>query len=162
MKTAPALILCLLLAAAAMAQPKPDYRRPGAPVPPFVIEQLDGRLLTNGILKKGRPVVLAIFSPRCGHCALALDSLQRLGLTNVHFVLVTEAIHRPYLKDFLSTHGYDKAPAFRHVGVDKGNLIDHIYAYGMLPQFNIYNEQHTLVKTFTGIFPIDSLKVYLH
>jgi hypothetical protein len=162
MKNGAALILCLLIAIFSSAQPKPDFRKIGAPIPPFVIEQLDGKLLTNAVLKKGKPAVLAIFSPRCDHCVLMLDSLQGLGLKDTRFVLLTEAIHRPYLLEFLSEHGYDKAPMFRYVGVDKGNVIYHIYSYGMLPQLNIYNAQHKLVRTFTGAFPMDSLKMYLH
>jgi hypothetical protein len=164
MKRGIALIVYLLLAGAAIAQPNIDYREKGAPIPPFVMEQANGKMLTNGILKKGAPVIVVIFSPQCDHCGKALDTLQSLSqsLKHTQLVLLTEAVHKPYLKDFLTKHGYDKDPLFKNAGIDKGNLISYIYTYGMLPQFNIYNAQHRLVKTFTGIFPMDSLKMFIH
>ena len=164
MKKGIAVILYLLLVFPAIAQPKTDYRKKGAPIPPFVIEQLNGRLLTNAILEKGKPVIVVIFSPQCDHCANALDTLKGMdaALKNTQLILLTEAVHKPFLKDFLVKHSYDKDPLFKNTGLDKGNLVYYIYTYGLLPQFNMYNAQHRLVKTFTGIFPMDSLKMFLH
>ena len=164
MKRGIAAIFCVLLACSVIAQPKVDYRKKGASIPPFVIEQLNGRLLTNSILKKGKSVVLVIFSPLCDHCATALDTLQRFGesLKNTQLILLTEAFNKPDLQNFLPTHGFDKEPLFKNIGLDRGNLVSYIYTYGLLPQFNVYNTQHKLVKTFTGIFPMDSLKMFLH
>ena len=163
MKRGIALVYCLLLAAACAAQVRQDYRKKGAPIPPFIIQQLNGKQFSNSVLKPGKPVLLAIFSPQCDHCALALDTLQHFGakLNNTRIILVTEARNKPHLKEFLTTHGFDTVAAFRQAGIDKGNLIYDIYTYGLLPQFNIYNAQHKLVKSFSGTFPMDSLKMFL-
>lgn len=77
-------------------------------------------------------------------------------------VLVTEAVHKVQLKPFLEKSGLAKDPTFYNVGIDSSNLIFNVYAYGMLPQFNYYNSRHKLVKTFSGIFPLDSLRTFLH
>jgi thiol-disulfide isomerase/thioredoxin len=164
MKKGLALVFCLMLCAFAGAQTRPDYRKKGAPVPPFIIEQANGKQFGNSVLKPGKPVLIAIFSPQCDHCSLALDSLQHFGkrLDKTQVVLVTEARNKPELKKFLKDQGFDTVAAFRQAGIDKGNLIYDIYTYGLLPQFNIYNAQHKLVKSFTGNFPLDSLKMFLH
>ena len=164
MKRGIALFVCLIMLASSQAQVRQDYRKKSAPIPPFTIEHPNGKEFSNSVLKAGKPVLLAIFSPQCDHCALALDTLQQFGssLHNTSLILVAEARNKPYLKLFLAQHGFDTAAEFRHIGTDKGNLIYDIYNYGLLPQFNIYNAQHKLVKSFSGVFPMDSLKMYLH
>ena len=163
MKKGIALVFCLLWASLSGAQPRQDYRKKGAPIPPFIIEQPNGGKFSNNVLKPGKPVLLAIFSPQCDHCELALDTLRHFGksLKNTSIVLVTEARHKPQLTGFLTKAGFDTVKAFRQVGIDKGNLVYDIYNFGMLPQFNIYNSQHKLVKSFSGNFPMDSLKMFL-
>lgn len=164
MKKGLALIFCLLWASLSGAQSKQDFRKKGAPIPPFTIEQPDGKHFNNSALKSGKPVLVAIFSPQCDHCAIALDSLQHFGksLNNTSIILVSEARHQVHVKEFLKTNGFDKVPAYRMAGIDKENLIYYIYNYGLLPQFNIYDARHQLVKSFSGNFPMDSLKMFLH
>ena len=164
MKTIVAAALLMLLSATGLpAQPKTDYKKKGAPIPSFVLEQIDGRLLTNAVLKPGAPVLFIIFSPQCEHCAKALDSLtgMRERFKKTQVILLTEALNKPYLKDFLEKHNYAAQPLFKYVGLDRSNLVYSLYTYGLLPQFNIYSAKHKLVKSFTGIFPMDSLKMVL-
>lgn len=160
------LTLCFFSIGIATAQPKKSiYRDLGAPLSPFRIQKTNGHFYNNARLKKNQPVLLIIFSPDCSHCKHSLDTLQHSfqpELSKLQLVLVTEARHKAELQPFLKASGLDKDPKFTQVGVDSSNLIYNIYAYGMLPQFNYYNANHKLVKTFSGIFPLDSLRSFLH
>lgn len=146
-----------------MGQSKIDYKKPGAPIPPFAVQSLSGNTIINSSLVKGRPVIIMLFSPQCDHCQHALDSLR--GMTalfrKTQLLPAVEARNKPLLKDFMIKNGFDKVPLFRNAGSDNGSLVYNIYSYGLLPQFNIYNEQHKLVKTFTGNFPMDSLRMFI-
>ncbi len=160
------LFLLLLLSPvfAAQAQmPFTDYRKAGAGVPAFVLNRPAGGTVTNKVLRPGKPFMFLIFSPQCEHCALALDSLRRVPefRPETDLVLVVEARNKPYLADFMTKHGFDTVAEFRHIGFDSGRLISQIYNFGMLPQFSIYNARHKFVRSFSGIFPLDSLKPYL-
>lgn len=149
---------------AVFAQPKSIYRSSGSPLSPFRIQKTNGQFFYNTILKNNEPVMVIIFSPDCSHCEHALDTIQhtfRAELKPLQVVLVTEAVHKAELKPFLEKSGLNKDPLFAKVGIDSSNLIYNIYAYGMLPQFNYYNAKHKLVKTFSGIFPLDSLRTFL-
>lgn len=145
------------------AQPKVNYKKAGAAIPPFVLEQPNGQPLTNTALKAGKPLLLMIFSPDCEHCAMKLDTLK--GLTGIfkttQMLLVTELRNKPNLNSFLKKKGFDKVPLFRKAGLDRGDLISNIYTYQLLPQYNFYNAKGRLVKTFTGNAPVDSLRMYI-
>jgi thiol-disulfide isomerase/thioredoxin len=158
------LLLFLLPFAVIRAQkPFTDYRKAGSAVPSFVLHKLSGGMISNKVLRSGKPFMFLIFSPQCDHCAKALDSLHRVpGLQpSLDLVLVTEARNKPFLADFMKQHGFDTIAKYRTVGLDSGKLIQQIYNFGMLPQFSIYNAQHKFVRSFSGIFPLDSLKPYL-
>lgn len=144
----------------AMAQmPVKDYRKSGAPVPQFQLQRPSGGVIGNKVLKAGKPFMFVIFSPQCEHCALALDSLRRVPALQpqADMILVVEARNKPFLKDFMKKHGFDTVARYRNIGFDSGRLISQIYSYGMLPQFSIYDRQHRFVRSFSGIFPLDSL-----
>lgn len=145
-----------------LAQSRVDYKKTGAPIPPFAIKRTNGKVVSNAVLQKGKPVLVAIFSPECEHCERALDTLhQDTALKSIQAIWVTQAVHEAKLKPFMIRTGFDKDPLFRNMGTEQSNLVFSIYTYGLLPQFNVYSRQHKLVKTFTGIFPLDSLKMYL-
>lgn len=161
-----ALILALLLCNTLLThaqKPVTDYRKTGAAVPPFVLHKPGGGTITNKALTSGEPFMFMIFSPQCDHCAMALDSLRSVPelQPETDLILVVEARNRPYLKDFMKKHGFDTVAKYRRIGFDSGLLIQRIYNFGMLPQFSIYNKQHRFVKTFSGTFPLDSLKPFL-
>jgi hypothetical protein len=149
---------------ASLAQSGMDYKTKGAPLPPFSLEKANGSLITNKVLQKGKPVLLMIFSPQCDHCEHTIDSLRNMpgSFAHMQLLLVTEARNKPELKGFLKKTGLDASPAFRNLGLDKSNLIPYIYTYQLLPQFNIYDAKHKLVKSFAGNFPLDSLRMFIH
>lgn len=153
----------ILLPFLAGAQSKTDYKKAGAPIPAFSIVKPDGKTLTNRSLKPRKPVMLMIFSPTCDHCAHMIDTLKGLtaNMQQTQLVLVTEARNKDQIRDFITKEELDKLPVFRNIGWDGGNLIYDIYTYQLLPQVNVYNESHKLIRSFTGAFSLDSLKQYI-
>jgi len=153
----------LFLPLFAGAQAKVDYKKSGASIPEFTIVKQDGKTITNKALKPGKPVMLMIFSPDCEHCMQMIDTMKTLTakMEKTQFILVTEARNKEHLKDFIEKKELDKHPAFREVGWDKGNLIFYTYNFQMLPQVNVYDARHKLMRTFSGAFSLDSLKQYM-
>lgn len=159
------LFALLWLPLLAPAQPKnADFKSKGAAIPPFVLEKTNGTTFTNTVLKPGKPVMLMIVSPGCDHCEHMIDSIKHFlpRMTNTQVVLVTEARNKPNLADFMKKTGMDKMPLFKNAGYDKSNLIYFIYSSNLLPQINFYNSQHKLVRSFSGTFPVDSLKPFIN
>lgn len=157
------ILLCLCLPMHCLAQTTKDYKAPGAPIPPFKVIRTNGAAITNNALKKGIPVMLMIFSPECDHCGQVLDTLKTLAgnFKETQLVLVTEARNKGLLKDFIKKTALAQYPAFSKIGWDGGNLIYFIYTYQLLPQVNVYNAEHKLLRTFTGVFSMDSLRRYI-
>ena len=163
------LIGCLILmnnegvAQKQMVPNQPDYRKIGAPMPPFVLQKTAGGTFTNTNLKPGKRTMLMIFSPQCEHCAYTIDSLKRNAamFKNTQFVLVAEDRNKQYMKDFIRKADIGSHPLFKNTGTEKGNLIYYIYNYQVLPQVNFYNRNNKLEKSFTGTAPFDSLKMFI-
>ena len=163
------LIGCLILmnnegvAQKQMVPNQPDYRKIGAPMPPFVLQKTAGGTITNTNLKPGKRTMLMIFSPQCEHCAYTIDSLKRNAamFKNTQFVLVAEDRNKQYMKDFIRKADIGSHPLFKNTGTEKGNLIYYIYNYQVLPQVNFYNSNNKLEKSFTGTAPFDSLKMFI-
>ena len=163
------LIGCLILmnnegvAQKQMVPNQPDYRKIGAPMPPFVLQKTAGGTFTNTNLKPGKRTMLMIFSPQCEHCAYTIDSLKRNAamFKNTQFVLVAEDRNKQYMKDFIRKADIGSHPLFKNTGTEKGNLIYYIYNYQVLPQVNFYNSNNKLEKCFTGTAPFDSLKMFI-
>ena len=163
------LIGCLILmnnegvAQKQMVPNQPDYRKIGAPMPPFVLQKTAGGTFTNTNLKPGTRTMLMIFSPQCEHCAYTIDSLKRNAamFKNTQFVLVAEDRNKQYMKDFIRKADIGSHPLFKNTGTEKGNLIYYIYNYQVLPQVNFYNSNNKLEKSFTGTAPFDSLKMFI-
>jgi hypothetical protein len=160
--------LCLTLGNVATAQKKltpkqPDYKKIGAPLPPFVLEKTAGGTFTNTNLQKGKSVMLMIFSPQCDHCEHMMDSLKNISnmFKNTQLVLVAEDRNRQFMKDFIKKTKIGSHPLFKNIGTERGNLIYYIYDYKILPQVNFYNSNYKLVKTFTGTSPLDSMKMFI-
>jgi thiol-disulfide isomerase/thioredoxin len=163
------LVGCLILigniglAQKKMVPNQPDYRKKGAPLPPFVLQKTAGGTFTNTNLKPGKPVMMMIFSPQCEHCAYVIDSLKQTAamFKNTQFVLVAEDRNKQFMKDFIKKADIGTHPLFKNTGTEKGNLIYYIYNYQVLPQVNFYNSNYKLEKSFTGTAPFDSLKMFI-
>ena len=142
---------------------KMDYHKKGALLPPFVLEKTAGGTLTNTQLKKGKNVMLMIFSPQCDHCEHMMDSLKNIAgmFTNTQLILVAEDRNKQYMKDFIKKTDIGSHPLFQNIGTERGNLIAYIYNYKLLPQVNFYDKNYKLVESFYGNSPLDSIKMFI-
>lgn len=141
----------------------PPFTKKGAPLPPFRLEKMDGKWLTNANLKVGKPVMVMIFSPECDHCEHMIDSMKAIAdqFKTTQLLLVAEDRNRKYMDGFIKKTNIGSIPLFQNIGTNKGELIFSIYTYKILPQVNFYNTKHQLVKTFDGNYPFDSLKLFI-
>lgn len=147
-----------------MAQPQhADFKKKGAPIPPFVLEKINGTTFDNSVLKAGQPVMIMIVSPECGHCEYMVDSIKQLLplFKRTQIILATELRNKPNLNSFLKKVKLTTDPLFKYAGYDKGNLIYFMYNSAMLPQVSFYDSKHKLVHSFGGTFPMDSLRLYI-
>lgn len=158
------LIGCCLSFIVSFAQQEPDFKKKGAPIPPFKLELTkNGTAFTNANLKPNKPVMLVIFSPECDHCEHTVDSLKaNAGLfKNTQLLLVAEARNKEHMKKFIEKTGIGDLPVFQTIGVDRSNLIYYAYTQKILPQINFYDKNFKLVKRFDGQYPLDSVKMFI-
>ena len=142
----------------------PPFTKKGAPIPPFKVEKVDGKFITNADLKDGKPVMIMIFSPECDHCEHMVDSMKMIAdkFKTTQLLLVAEDRNKKLMGGFITKTGIGSHPLFQKIGTNKGELIFSIYTYKILPQINFYNSKHLLEKTFDGNYPFDSVKMFIH
>ena len=161
---------------------KIDYKVTGAPLPNVILETFDTvktaekkhrrhkkqertsltRLVTNKDLEHSKNIILMIFNPLCGHC----DEMTRLltknedQLKKTTVVMLASSKMRAYMPDFIKNQKLIDHPNFI-AGIDSLDVTKETYLYSALPQLNIYDRDHKLVKVFTGDVSIDSVAKYL-
>ena len=139
-----------------------DYHNVGAPMPPIRIVTSAGEVYTEDKLSNGANLFVMLFNPTCEHCedmTAALEKNIRL-FKQSNIVLMAAPTMLPYLAGFengLRTKDY---PLLK-IGLDSARFIDRTFNYENLPQINIYGADRKLIKTFSGIETIDSLKAYI-
>jgi hypothetical protein len=139
-----------------------NYRAIGAPMPPMRVVTADGNVITNETIANNANLFVMMFNPTCEHCedmTRALESNLNL-FRKSSIVLMAAPAMGPYLDYFDKTTHYTKYPALK-VGLDSAKFIDHTFNYETLPQINIYDKDRRLIKWFSAINTIDSLRPYI-
>ncbi len=139
-----------------------DYKVLGSPMPPLRIVTIDRKSVTTASVAGNSSLVVMMFNPVCGHCAeMTMAMEQNLSLfKKTPIVLVAAAGMFDYLKDFRKDVKADNYPALQ-IGVDSAQFIDKAFNYNGLPQVNIYDKDRKLIKTFSMITTIDSIKAFI-
>jgi hypothetical protein len=103
-----------------------------------------------------------MFNPTCEHCEDMTFAIEKnIDLfKNSHILLVAAAGMGPYLEFFENGTRVRNFPKIK-LGLDSSNFINRTFIYESLPQINIYSPDRKLLKTFSGITTIDSLKPYI-
>jgi|GEM_PF-580916 len=103
-----------------------------------------------------------MFNPTCGHCADMTQLLEKNMPLFKHskLMLMASPGTKEYLPSFIKTQKTDDYP-YITVGYDSADFIKKVYLYQALPQIDIYNSDHKLIRIFTGEVPIDSIKQYI-
>lgn len=129
------------------------------------IKMVTGKMKTyySHDFKNDYNLFVVMFNPTCGHC---LTMTKLIGahhdlFKNNHVVFLAGDQMMPYLKSYEEETSIYKYPEMI-VGVDSSHFVDGAFAFGTLPQINIYNKERKLIKVFNGDTPIDSLKKYIY
>lgn len=140
-----------------------DYKKQGAPLPPFLIEKTAGGSYKGSQLKAGKPIMIMIFSPECDHCEHMIDSLKTIEdlFKTTQVVLVAEDRNKKFMPGFAKKLNLLEDRLFKTLGTNKGELIAAIYTQKILPQITFYDSRHKLVKIFDGIYTLEELKKYI-
>ena len=172
--------------AKANASTKSEYQVPGSPLAKLKLVSLDtlsqkykGRKLkkinkkntaelgytplttvyTNNNLNDGKPLIVMIFNPTCGHCEDEIDHLEKnvARLGEARLVLVSNPLAKAYLPDFVKTHKINDFYPNILAGIDSSGFIDNVFQYTSLPQLTIYSRDRKLLKIYSGETLVDSL-----
>jgi hypothetical protein len=139
-----------------------DYTKEGAPMPAVRIVTGDGHIITEKDLRNDANLFVMLFNPTCEHCEDMTRALETsIGLfRESKIVLMSAPGMMPYLEYFDKNTNYTQFPSLI-TGVDSGGFIKRTFTYQMLPQINIYDKDRMLIRTFTGLTTVDSLKPYI-
>ncbi|MBS1645149.1 MAG: hypothetical protein JST36_08950 [Bacteroidetes bacterium] len=141
---------------------KVDYKLMGAAMPEMrVVYPKKGSYTEHSFQNKANLFVM-LFNPTCEHCeAMARDMAKHIDLfKQSQIVLMAAPMMVPYLEYFENTTKVQNFPKIKY-GVDSAEFINKTFTYEGLPQVNIYNADRKLIKTYTGLENIDSLKAYI-
>lgn len=139
-----------------------DFRQLKAPLPPLRLVKINGDAITNTSLKRNGNLFIMMFNPLCEHCEdMTADIVKNVALfRKSKVVLVAGSAMGAYLKDFeknLKVAGHEQLM----IGLDSSKVYDRLYNYNNLPQINIYDHKHRLIRTINGQETIDSLRQYI-
>lgn len=132
-------------------------------MPNFYINKTDGGYIMPNHLKKGKPVMIMIFSPQCEHCTYIIDSLKtvREEIKTTQMIFIAEERNKEYMEAFMEKENMKNDVLFKNTGTNKGELIYAIYTNKILPQITFYDADHKLVKIFDGNYQFADVKKYL-
>jgi len=142
--------------------PKIDYKLMGAPLPEMRVVYPKKSTYTGANFQNKANLFVMLFNPTCEHCeAMARDMAKHIELfKKSQIILMAAPMMVPYLEYFENTTKVQNFPKIKY-GVDSAEFINKTFTYEGLPQVNIYNADRKLIKTYTGLENIDSLKAYI-
>jgi hypothetical protein len=139
-----------------------DYHAVGSPFPPFRVVSKDGKEYTGQSLNSNANLFVMMFNPTCEHCEdMTADIEKNITMfKQSNIVLVAAPMMGPYLDGFINGLKTKQYPQLK-IGLDSASFIDKTFNYITLPQINVYSADRKLIKSFSGITTIDSLKPYI-
>jgi thiol-disulfide isomerase/thioredoxin len=149
-------------AAQSGGESKQDYKSIGSPLPPIRAVYPGKGTYTNKDVQNGANLFVMLFNPTCEHCQdMTIDfhkNLSLFGKSNI--IMLASPSMGAYLELFDDATHVNKYPRIR-VGLDSADFISKTFLYENLPQVNIYSPEGKLLKTYSGITTIDSLKRFI-
>lgn len=118
--------------------------------------------LSNEDFRNDANIFIMMFNPTCSHCEDVTFMLEKnIDLfTKTKVVLLANSLMSIYIPDFAHRHNIAKYPNM-YIGYDSSGFINNTFLYQSLPQINIYDAGHKLLKTYSGEVPMDTLKKYI-
>lgn len=138
------------------------FARVGAELPAFQVITVDERAVWDTDLPKGKPVLLLLFNPGCGHCVDVGKALRdSIGkFKNVTLLFVTAQNQIADLPRYVQETGLSGFPNVI-VAADNTNVQKYLFEYNGMPQIMVYGKDRVLRKTFYKYASNDSLLHYL-
>ncbi len=139
-----------------------DFHNLGSPMPRIRLVAAKGVIFTDSMLKNDANIFVMMFHPTCEHC----EDMTRVLEANIalfkssHIVLMAAPMMGPYMDFFEKNTRHAQYPKLM-VGLDSAGFVDRTFNYVALPQINIYDKERKLIKTFSGLGAIDSLRPYI-
>lgn len=157
-------ILCLLAAPVAEAkkEKKIDYKKMDAPMPPLRVVYPARAVYTDEKFSHDGNLFVMMFNPTCEHCEeMAMAISKNIALfSGSEIVLMATPGMGPFLEYFENNTGIKSTPQMK-IGLDSAGFIDRTFTYQLLPQINVYSRNRKLLKSFSGLTTVDSLRPYL-
>ncbi|MEO6831310.1 MAG: hypothetical protein ABI169_03870 [Chitinophagaceae bacterium] len=141
---------------------KIDYKLLGSPMPEMRVVYPKKGTYTGNDFKNKSNLFVMLYNPTCEHCeSMAMDMTKHIDLFKTsQIVMMAAPMMVPYLEFFENTTKVQNFPKIKY-GVDSSEFINKTFTYAGLPQINIYDADRKLIKIFTGIENVDSLKAYI-
>lgn len=142
--------------------PAIDYKAIGSPMPPIRLITHERKVITDAMVSDDANLVVMMFNPTCGHCEEMTRAIEEnIALfKKTPIVLLAAASMFEYLDYFRKNLKAVDYPALK-IGVDSSQFIDKAFNYNGLPQVNIYDHNRKLIKTYSTITTIDSIRTYI-
>ncbi len=120
------------------------------------------KFVTNDDFKNGANLVVMMFNPTCSHCEDQTQLFEKniFLFKKSKLILMANPIMWDYIPNFAKSFHIDEYPTIT-LGTDSSDFIGKVFIYSSLPQINIYDHKHKLIRTFAGEVPIDSLSAYI-
>lgn len=141
---------------------KIDYRQLNAPLPPIRLITPDTQVVTGKMLKNNANLFVMMFNPLCEHCEdMTSNIVKNIDLfKKSKMVLVAASMMTDYMKYYEGLFKLNKYPQII-LGRDSSKVFDRLFNYNNLPQINIYDHNHRLIRTINGQETVDSLRKYI-
>lgn len=122
-----------------------EKNKKGDLVPNFDFVTAQGLEKSTADLVKGKPVLLVLFNPSCGHCQTLLEQIRdNIALfENVNIVFLTGKPLQSVLPNYVVNVGVDKMEQI-NVASDNSDITLKIFEYYGIPQIMLYNKEHKL------------------
>ncbi|BAV07696.1 AhpC/TSA family protein [Filimonas lacunae] len=159
--TMSAIVLALIVGAvsvSAIGLHTPPPIKPGAPMPNFSFQLMDGKSsMSTSDIPDGKPVVLVYFSPTCGHCQDELIELtqKKEAIKDMRFYFISSSDFKKVkvLHDTLQLSRFDNIT----LGVDTARYFYKSFKPTGTPYQVIYNKEKKLHFIIPGESSVETL-----
>ena len=138
------------------AQQAPYLAKPV--IPDFAILGTDSSTIINkATIKKGKPVMIMLFSPDCEHCQKQTAELTK-NMKAFEGVEIVMATYQPVFKakTFANVYKLTTFPNI-YIGRDINYFFGPFYQLKSAPFIALYNKDQKLIKAFDGGAPVTTL-----
>lgn len=127
-------------------------------LPAFTLQKISKGNFTKANLPAGKPVVIFVFSPTCGHCAQESRQIiqEMQSLKKLSFVYASISSDQRQIEEFIYETGIDAYPNI-YIGIDTNLKLASFFRPTVTPFAAVYNKKQQLVHAFTDGYVMPKL-----